>query len=163
MNAAIVLLLQGFLGMVTSIKGKQQIKLYVSATVYAIGMIQTIFSPFNQFISAGFVAHIILIGTFYYCMRQAKDVLASFGKYLYSIALYWFMVIVFITITRIGEVLSTDGSIISVSVSLLWMVYALFAVWLGRNKHMNEILYAGLIVLVVTIGSYSFWTYQKYR
>ena len=85
-------------------------------------------------------------------MRQAKDVLASFGKYLYSIALYWFMVIVFITITRIGEVLSTDGSIISVSVSLLWMVYALFAVWLGRNKHMNEILYAGLIVLVVTIG-----------
>ena len=94
-------------------------------------------------------------------MRQAKDVLASFGKYLYSIALYWFMVIVFITITRIGEVLSTDGSIISVSVSLLWMVYALFAVWLGRNKHMNEILYAGLIVLVVTIGSYSFWTYQS--
>lgn len=41
-NAAIVLLLQGFLGMVTSIKVKQQIKLYVSATVYAIGMIQTI-------------------------------------------------------------------------------------------------------------------------
>ena len=38
----IVLLLQGFLGMVTSIKVKQQIKLYVSATVYAIGMIQTI-------------------------------------------------------------------------------------------------------------------------
>ena len=36
MNAAIVLLLQGFLGMFTSIKGKQQIKLYVSATVYAI-------------------------------------------------------------------------------------------------------------------------------
>ena len=85
-------------------------------------------------------------------MRQAKDVLASFGKYVYSIALYWFMVIVFITITRIGEVLSTDGSIISVSVSLLWMVYALFAVWLGRNKNMNEILYAGLVVLVVTIG-----------
>ncbi len=151
-NAAIVLLLQGFLGMVTSIKVKQQIKLYVSATVYAIGMIQTIFSPFDQFISAGFVAHLILIGTLYYCMRQAKDVLASFGKYVYSIALYWFMVIVFITITRIGEVLSTDGSIISVSVSLLWMVYALFAVWLGRNKNMNEILYAGLVVLVVTIG-----------
>lgn len=85
-------------------------------------------------------------------MRQAKEVLASFGKYMYSIALYWFMVIVFITITRIGEVLSTDGSIISVSVSLLWMVYALFAVWLGRNKNMNEILYAGLVVLVVTIG-----------
>lgn len=41
-NAAIVLLLQGFLGMFTSIKGKQQIKLYVSATVYAIGMVQTI-------------------------------------------------------------------------------------------------------------------------
>ena len=152
MNAAIVLLLQGFLGMVTSIKVKQQIKLYVSATVYAIGMIQTIFSPFDQFISAGFVAHLILIGTLYYCMRQAKDVLASFGKYVYSIALYWFMVIVFITITRIGEVLSTDGSIISISVSLLWMVYALFAVWLGRNKNMNEILYAGLVVLVVTIG-----------
>jgi len=151
-NAAIVLLLQGFLGMVTSIKVKQQIKLYVSATVYAIGMIQTIFSPFDQFISAGFVAHLILIGTLYYCMRQAKDVLASFGKYVYSIALYWFMVIVFITITRIGEVLSTDGSIISISVSLLWMVYALFAVWLGRNKNMNEILYAGLVVLVVTIG-----------
>ena len=47
--------------MVTSIKVKQQIKLYVSATVYAIGMIQTIFSPFDQFISAGFVAHLILI------------------------------------------------------------------------------------------------------
>ena len=85
-------------------------------------------------------------------MRQAKEVLASFGKYVYSIALYWFMVIVFITITRIGEVLSTDGSIISISVSLLWMVYALFAVWFGRNKNMNEILYAGLVVLVVTIG-----------
>ncbi|PFV80853.1 hypothetical protein COL05_14730 [Bacillus sp. AFS059628] len=151
-NAAIVLLLQGFLGMFTSIKGKQQIKLYVSATIYAIGMIQTIFSPFDYFLSAGCVAHIILIGTFYYCMKQAKDVLKSFGKYVYSIALYWFMVIVFIAITRVGEVLSTDGSIISVSVSLLWMVYALFAVWLGRNKHMNEILYAGLVVLVVTIG-----------
>ncbi|MBK5495663.1 DUF2339 domain-containing protein [Bacillus sp. TH13] len=151
-NAAIVLLLQGFLGMVTSIKGKQQIKLYVSATVYAIGMIQTIFSPFDQFISAGFVAHLILIGTFYYCMRHAKEVLASFGKYMYSIVLYWFMIIVFITITRIGEVLSTDGSVISVSVSLLWMVYALFAVWFGRNRNMNEILYAGLVVLVVTVG-----------
>lgn len=64
-------------------------------------------------------------------MRQAKEVLASFGKYVYSIALYWLMVIVFITITRIGEFLSTDGSIISVSVSLLWMIYALFAVWFG--------------------------------
>ncbi|MBE7119868.1 DUF2339 domain-containing protein [Bacillus cereus] len=151
-NAAIVLLLQGFLGMVTSIKVKQNIKLYVSATIYAIGMIQTIFSPFDQFLSAGFVAHIILIGTFYYCMIQAKEVLASFGKYVYSMALYWLMVIVFITITRIGEVLSTDGSIISVSVSLLWMVYALFAVWFGRNRKMNEILYAGLVVLVVTVG-----------
>ncbi|PEL98929.1 hypothetical protein CN628_29270, partial [Bacillus pseudomycoides] len=82
-NAAIVLLLQGFLGMVTSIKAKQQIKLYVSATIYAIGMVQTIFSPFDHFVSAGFVAHIILIGTFYYCMKQAKDVLRSFGKYVY--------------------------------------------------------------------------------
>ena len=149
--------------MMTAIKVKQQIKLYVSATIYAIGMIQTIFSPFDQFISAGFVAHIILIGTFYYCMKQSKEVLISFGKYVYSIAIYSFMVLVFVTITRIGEVLSTDGSIISVSVSLLWMIYALFAVWLGRNKNMNEILYAGLVVLVVTIGSYSFWTYQKYQ
>lgn len=151
-NAAIVLLLQGFLGMVTAIKVKQNIKLYVGATIYAIGMVQTIFSPFDEFISAGFVAHIILIGTFYYCMRQAKEVLASLGKYVYSIALYSLMVIVFITITRIGEVLSTDGSIISVSVSLLWMVYALFAVWFGRYRQMNEILYAGLVVLVVTVG-----------
>ena len=151
-NAAIVLLLQGFLGMVTAIKVKQNIKLYVGATIYAIGMVQTIFSPFDHFISAGFVAHIILIGTFYYCMRQAKEVLASLGKYVYSIALYSLMVIVFITITRIGEVLSTDGSIISVSVSLLWMVYALFAVWFGRYRQMNEILYAGLVVLVVTVG-----------
>ncbi|MEK4740824.1 MULTISPECIES: DUF2339 domain-containing protein [unclassified Bacillus (in: firmicutes)] len=151
-NAAIVLLLQGFLGMVTAIKVKQNIKLYVGATIYAIGMVQTIFSPFDEFISAGFVAHIILIGTFYYCMRQVKEVLANFGKYVYSIALYSLMVIVFITITRIGEVLSTDGSIISVSVSLLWMVYALFAVWFGRYRQMNEILYAGLVVLVVTVG-----------
>lgn len=151
-NAAIVLLLQGFLGMVTAIKLKQNIKLYVGATIYAIGMVQTIFSPFDEFISAGFVAHIILIGTFYYCMIQAKEVLASLGKYVYSIALYSLMVIVFITITRIGEVLSTDGSIISVSVSLLWMVYALFAVWFGRYRQMNEILYAGLVVLVVTVG-----------
>ncbi|MGW5981526.1 DUF2339 domain-containing protein [Bacillus mycoides] len=151
-NAAIVLLLQGFLGMVTTIKVKQNIKLYVGATIYAIGMVQTIFSPFDEFISAGFVAHIILIGTFYYCMIQAKEVLASLGKYVYSIALYSLMVIVFITITRIGEVLSTDGSIISVSVSLLWMVYALFAVWFGRYRQMNEILYAGLVVLVVTVG-----------
>ncbi|OJE52372.1 hypothetical protein BAQ49_04130 [Bacillus proteolyticus] len=151
-NAAIVLLLQGFLGMVTAIKVKQNIKLYVSATIYAIGMVQTIFSPFDEFISAGFVAHIILIGTFYYCMRQAKEVLVSLGKYVYSIALYSLMIIVFITITRIGEVLSTDGSIISVSVSLLWMVYALFAVWFGRYRQMNEILYAGLVVLVVTVG-----------
>ncbi|MED0966814.1 DUF2339 domain-containing protein [Bacillus paramycoides] len=151
-NAAIVLLLQGFLGVATSIKVKQNMKLYISATIYAIGMIQTIFSPFDQFISAGFVAHIILIVTFYYGMIKAKHMLASFGKYIYSIALYWLMVIVFITITRIGEVLSTDGSIISVYVSLLWMVYALFAVWFGRNRHMNEILYAGLVVLVVTVG-----------
>ncbi|KIV62660.1 membrane protein, putative [Bacillus mycoides] len=151
-NAAIVLLLQGFLGMVTAIKVKQNIKLYVGATIYAIGMVQTIFSPFDEFISAGFVAHIILIGTFYYCMIQAKEVLASLGKNVYSIALYSLMVIVFITITRIGEVLSTDGSIISVSVSLLWMVYALFAVWFGRYRQMNEILYAGLVVLVVTVG-----------
>ncbi|MGE6598611.1 DUF2339 domain-containing protein [Bacillus proteolyticus] len=151
-NAAIVLLLQGFLGMVTAIKVKQNIKLYVSATIYAIGMVQTIFSPFDEFISAGFVAHIILIGTFYYCMRQAKEVLVSLGKYVYSIALYSLMIIVFITITRIGEVLSTDGSIISVSVSLLWMVYALFAVWFGRYRQMNEILYVGLVVLVVTVG-----------
>ncbi|MCP9225588.1 DUF2339 domain-containing protein [Bacillus mycoides] len=151
-NAAIVLLLQGFLGMVTAIKVKQNIKLYVGATIYAIGMVQTIFSPFDEFISAGFVAHIILIGTFYYCMIQAKEVLASLGKYVYSIALYSLMVIVFITITRIGEVLSTAGSIISVSVSLLWMVYALFAVWFGRYRQMNEILYAGLVVLVVTVG-----------
>ncbi|MBJ8105265.1 MULTISPECIES: DUF2339 domain-containing protein [Bacillus cereus group] len=151
-NAAIVLLLQGFLGMVTAIKVKQNIKLYVSATIYAIGMVQTIFSTFDEFISAGFVAHIILIGTFYYCMRQAKEVLVSLGKYVYSIALYSLMIIVFITITRIGEVLSTDGSIISVSVSLLWMVYALFAVWFGRYRQMNEILYAGLVVLVVTVG-----------
>ncbi|EOO74613.1 hypothetical protein IIC_02744 [Bacillus cereus VD021] len=151
-NAAIVLLLQGFLGMVTAIKVKQNIKLYVGATIYAIGMVQTIFSPFDEFISAGFVAHIILIGTFYYCMIQAKEVLVSLGKYVYSIALYSLMVIVFITITRIGEVLSTDGSIISVSVSLLWMVYALFAVWFGRYRQMNEILYAGLVVLVVTVG-----------
>ncbi|RAN88071.1 hypothetical protein B5P41_20170 [Bacillus sp. SRB_28] len=151
-NAAIVLLLQGFLGMVTAIKVKQNIKLYVGATIYAIGMVQTIFNPFDEFISAGFVAHIILIGTFYYCMIQAKEVLASLGKYVYSIALYSLMVIVFITITRIGEVLSTDGSIISVSVSLLWMVYALFAVWFGRYRQMNEILYAGLVVLVVTVG-----------
>lgn len=151
-NAAIVLLLQGFLGMVTAIKVKQNIKLYVGATIYAIGMVQTIFSPFDEFISAGFVAHIILIGTFYYCMIQAKEMLASLGKYVYSIALYSLMVIVFITITRIGEVLSTDGSIISVSVSLLWMVYALFAVWFGRYRQMNEILYAGLVVLVVTVG-----------
>ena len=138
--------------MVTAIKVKQNIKLYVGATIYAIGMVQTIFSPFDEFISAGFVAHIILIGTFYYCMIQAKEVLASLGKYVYSIALYSLMVIVFITITRIGEVLSTDGSIISVSVSLLWMVYALFAVWFGRYRQMNEILYAGLVVLVVTVG-----------
>lgn len=85
-------------------------------------------------------------------MREAKEVLASFGKYMYSIVLYWFMIIVFITITRISEVLSADGSVISVSVSLLWMVYALFAVWFGRNRNMDEILYAGLVVLVVTVG-----------
>lgn len=52
-NAAIVLLLQGFLGMVTAIKVKQQVKLYVSATIYAIGMIQTIFSPFDHSFQLG--------------------------------------------------------------------------------------------------------------
>ncbi|MEH7462462.1 DUF2339 domain-containing protein, partial [Bacillus thuringiensis] len=51
----------------------------------------------------------------------------------------------------IGEVLSTDGSIISVFVSLLWMIYALVSVWFGRNRGMNKILYAGLVGLVVTV------------
>ncbi|KFN03807.1 DUF2339 domain-containing protein [Bacillus clarus] len=155
-NAAIVLLLQGFLGIATSIKVKQEIKLYISAIVYAIGMVQTIFSPFDQFVSAAFVAHLILVGTFYYGMVKAKQMLVSFGKYVYSIALYGFMVIVFITITRVGEVFSTGGSVISVSVSLLWMVYALFAVWFGRNRNMDEVLYAGLVVLVVTVGKLFF-------
>ena len=35
--------------------------------------------------------------------------------------------------------------------SLLWMIYALVSVWFGRNREMNEILYAGLVVLVVTV------------
>ncbi|MDM5153470.1 DUF2339 domain-containing protein [Bacillus sp. DX1.1] len=155
-NAAIVLMLQGFLGVATSVKLKQEIKVYISAVIYAIGMIQTIASPFDTFMSAAFVAHLILIGTFYYGMIKAKQMLQHFGKRVYSITLYGFMVLVFITITRIGELLSTNGSIISVSVSLFWMIYALILVWFGRNRRMNEILYAGLVVLVVTVGKLFF-------
>jgi len=150
-NGAIVLMLQGFLGIVTSAKLKQEIKFYISAVIYGIGMLQTLVSPFETFMSAAFVAHLILVGTFYYGMMKMKPMLQRFGKYVYSITLYGFMVLVFITITRIGEVLSTDGSIISVFVSLLWMIYALVSVWFGRNRGMNEILYAGLVVLVVTV------------
>ncbi|MFJ8530742.1 DUF2339 domain-containing protein [Bacillus sp. NPDC094106] len=155
-NAAIVLMLQGFLGIVTSVKGKQEIKLYTSAVVYAIGMIQTVVSPFTTFISAAFVAHLILIGTFYYGMLKTKHMLKHCGKHINSITLYGFMILVFITITRVGEILFANGSIISVSVSLLWMVYALFAVWFGRNRKMDEVLYAGLVVLVVTVGKLFF-------
>ncbi|MEH6890270.1 DUF2339 domain-containing protein [Bacillus sp. JJ864] len=150
-NGAIVLMLQGFLGIVTSAKLKQEIKFYISAVIYVIGMLQTLVSPFETFMSAAFVAHLILVGTFYYGMMKVKPMLQHFGKYVYSITLYGFMMLVFITITRIGEVLSTDGSIISVFVSLLWMIYALVSVWFGRNRGMNEILYAGLVVLVVTV------------
>ena len=150
-NGAIVLMLQGFLGIVTSAKLKQEIKFYISAVIYGIGMLQTLVSPFETFMSAAFVAHLILVGTFYYGMMKVKPMLQHFGKYVYSFMLYGFMVLVFIMITRIGEVLSTDGSIISVFVSLLWMIYALVSVWFGRNRGMNEILYAGLVVLVVTV------------
>ncbi|WP_459502438.1 DUF2339 domain-containing protein [Bacillus sp. C1] len=150
-NGAIVLMLQGFLGIATSAKLKQEIKFYISSVIYVIGMLQTLVSPFEAFMSAAFVAHFILIGTFYYGMMKVKSMLQHFGKYVYSIALYVFMVLVFITITRVGEVLSTNGSVISVSVSLLWMIYALVSVWFGRNRRMNEILYAGLVVLVVTV------------
>ncbi|WP_410984604.1 DUF2339 domain-containing protein [Bacillus cereus] len=155
-NGAIVLMLQGFLGIVTSAKLKQEIKFYISAVIYVIGMLQTLVSPFETFMSAAFVAHLILVGTFYYGMLKVKPMLQHFGKYVYSITLYGFMVLVFITITRIGEVLSTDGSIISVPVSLLWMIYALVSVWFGRNRGMNEILYAGLVVLVVTVSKLFF-------
>ncbi|MBY0595052.1 DUF2339 domain-containing protein [Bacillus bingmayongensis] len=155
-NGSIVLMLQGFLGVITSMKLKQEIKFYISAVIYAIGILQTLVSPFETFMSAAFVAHLILVGTFYYGMMKVKPMLQQFGKYVYSITLYGFMVLVFITITRIGEVLSTNGSIISISVSLLWMIYALVSVWLGRNKGMNEILYAGLVVLVVTISKLFF-------
>ncbi|MCI0767133.1 DUF2339 domain-containing protein [Bacillus sp. TL12] len=155
-NGSIVLMLQGFLGVITSTKMKQEVKLYISATIYAIGMLQTLVSPFEAFMSAAFVAHLILVGTFYYGMMKVKPMLQHFGKYIYSITMYGFMVLVFITITRIGEVLSTDGSIISVYVSLLWMIYALVSVWFGRNRRMDEILYAGLVVLVVTVGKLFF-------
>ncbi|WJE53396.1 DUF2339 domain-containing protein [Bacillus cereus] len=155
-NGSIVLMLQGFLGVVTSVKLKQEIKFYISVVIYAIGMLQTLVSPFEAFMSAAFVAHFILLGTFYYGMMRVKPMLQQFGKHVYSITLYDFMVLVFITITRIGEVLSTDGSIISVPVSLLWMIYALVAVWFGRNRGMNEILYAGLVVLVVTVSKLFF-------
>ncbi|MDZ5607571.1 DUF2339 domain-containing protein [Bacillus pseudomycoides] len=155
-NGSIVLMLQGFLGVITSMKLKQEIKFYISAVIYAIGILQTLVSPFETFMSAAFVAHLILVGTFYYGMMKVKPMLQQFGKYVYSITLYGFMVLVFITITRIGEVLSTNGSIISISVSLLWMIYALVSVWLGRNRGMNEILYAGLVVLVVTISKLFF-------
>ena len=155
-NGSIVLMLQGFLGVVTAVKLKQEIKFYISAVIYAIGMLQTLVSPFEVFMSAAFVAHFILLGTFYYGMMRVKPMLQQFGKHVYSITLYGFMVLVFITITRIGEVLSTDGSIISVPVSLLWMIYALVAVWFGRNRGMNEILYAGLVVLVVTVSKLFF-------
>ncbi|WP_243525949.1 DUF2339 domain-containing protein [Bacillus pseudomycoides] len=155
-NGSIVLMLQGFLGVVTAVKLKQEIKFYISAVIYAIGMLQTLVSPFEAFMSAAFVAHFILLGTFYYGMMRVKPMLQQFGKHVYSITLYGFMVLVFITITRIGEVLSTDGGIISVPVSLLWMIYALVAVWFGRNRGMNEILYAGLVVLVVTVSKLFF-------
>ncbi|PGZ18454.1 DUF2339 domain-containing protein [Bacillus cereus] len=155
-NGSIVLMLQGFLGIVTSTKLKQEIKFYISAVIYAIGMLQTLVSPFETFMSAAFVAHLILVGTYYYVMVKVKPMLQQFGKYAYSIMVYGFMVLVFVTITRIGEVLSTDGSIISVYVSLLWMIYALVSVWFGRNRRMNEILYAGLVVLVVTVGKLFF-------
>ncbi|WP_439743329.1 DUF2339 domain-containing protein [Bacillus pseudomycoides] len=155
-NGSIVLMLQGFLGVVTSGKLKQEIKFYISAVIYAIGMLQTLVSPFEAFMSAAFVAHFILLGTFYYGMMRVKPMLQHFGKHVYSITLYGFMVLVFITITRIGEVLSTSGSIISVPVSLLWMIYALVSVWFGRNRRMNEILYAGLVVLVVTVSKLFF-------
>lgn len=155
-NGSIVLMLQGFLGVITSVKLKQEIKFQISAVIYAIGMLQTLVSPFETFMSAAFVAHFILLGTFYYGMMRVKPMLQQFGKHVYSITLYGFMILVFITITRIGEVLSTNGSIISVSVSLLWMIYALVAVWFGRNRGMNEILYAGLVVLVVTVSKLFF-------
>ncbi|PEE40755.1 DUF2339 domain-containing protein [Bacillus pseudomycoides] len=155
-NGSIVLMLQGFLGVVTSVKLKREIKFYISAVIYAIGMLQTLVSPFEAFMSASFVAHFILLGTFYYGMMRAKPMLQHFGKHVHSITLYGFMVLVFITITRIGEVLSTSGSIISVPVSLLWMIYALVSVWFGRNRRMNEILYAGLVVLVVTVSKLFF-------
>ncbi|HEK9101149.1 DUF2339 domain-containing protein [Bacillus pfraonensis] len=155
-NGSIVLMLQGFLGIITSVKLKQEIKFHISAVIYAIGMLQTLVSPFETFMSAAFVAHFILLGTFYYGMMRVKPMLQQFGKHVYSITLYGFMILVFITITRIGEVLSTNGSIISVSVSLLWMIYALVAVWFGRNRGMTEILYAGLVVLVVTVSKLFF-------
>ncbi|MGG0513094.1 DUF2339 domain-containing protein [Bacillus pseudomycoides] len=155
-NGSIVLMLQGFLGVVTSVKLKQEIKFYISAVIYAIGMLQTLVSPFEAFMSAAFVAHFILLGTFYYGMMRVKPMLQHFGKHVYSITLYGFMALVFITITRIGEVLSTSGSIISIPVSLLWMIYALVSVWFGRNRRMNEILYAGLVVLVVTVSKLFF-------
>ncbi|MBO1626962.1 DUF2339 domain-containing protein [Bacillus cereus] len=155
-NGAIVLMLQGFLGIVASAKLKQEIKFYISGVIYVIGMLQTLVSPFETFMSAAFVAHLILVGTFYYGMMKVKPMLKRFGKYVYSMTLYSFMVLVFITITRIGEVLSTDGSIISVPVSLAWMIYALVSVWFGRNRGMNEILYAGLVVLVVTVSKLFF-------
>lgn len=155
-NAAIVLMLQGFLGIMSSVKWKQELKLYISAVIYAIGMIQTMVSPFETFMSAAFIAHLLLIGTFYYGMQQVKQTLQHFGKYVYSIALYSFMILTFITITRIGEAISTNGSVINVSVSLLWMIYALASVWFGRSRRMNEILYTGLAVLVVTVGKLFF-------
>lgn len=161
-NQILLFLLQGFIAMYIGYVLKNKYKVVIGLILYVLGAMPTIEMPITHLVSTSVLAHVILNATLLVIFYKFGKRILEKSKIRYQFFVYGIMMIVFITLTKVGYAMTNDLDVNQVIVSFIWMIYASFAIGYGRNIKVhniflrNEIIYIGLVVLFITVGKLFF-------
>lgn len=161
-TVTILMLVQGFSALFVAYILKDKVKAIIGGIVYLCGSIFTITASINSLQSTDFIAHLLLVITVSIALYKTGSFLLHTRKTYYQALFYWFMFVIFITITKVGSILFDNSDFNSLTVSFLWMLYATASVWFGRSQKgkkiftKNEIVLIGLLTLIITVGKLFF-------
>ncbi len=155
-------LIQGGFAVYVGFILKSKWKTIIGGVFYSVGVLMTLITPIYEIFSTAFFTHLLLIATFVFILYKTSNFVLSKTKAGYKAFFFSFMMLLFIVLTKTGGAVSDDGDFNSLTISFLWMVYASAAIWYSRLKNTmtvfnkNEIIYIGLVVLVITVGKLFF-------
>ncbi|MEH6940252.1 DUF2339 domain-containing protein [Bacillus sp. JJ722] len=161
-NQILLFLVQGFIAMYIGYILQNKYKVVIGSVLYILGAIPTIEMPITNLVSTILFAHVILNATLLLIFYKLGKRVLEKSKIRYQIFVYVIMMIAFITLTKVGYAITNDVDVNQVIVSIIWMVYASFAIGYGRTLKVrtifarNEIIYIGLVVLFITVGKLFF-------